>query len=100
MLGRLWRHRVSSDNSPRAVASINEGPAGTEDYKSMKGFMKAIVLGSVLAGLAGGLSAVRAADAPKVQCDVTKDGKTETKEVASADECKKMGGTVHEEHKK
>ncbi len=90
-----------SDNSRRAVASNNERPASTEvPIQSMKGFMKAMVLGSVLAGLAGGLSAVRAADAPKVKCEITKDGKKETTEVANADACKALGGTVAKDEKK
>ena len=35
----------------------------------------------------------RAAD-KHVKCEVTKDGKTETKQVKTADECTKMGGKV------
>ena len=43
----------------------------------------------------------RAAEHPKhMKCEVTKDGKTETKEVKSKDDCTKMGGKLITEHKK
>jgi hypothetical protein len=40
-------------------------------------------------------TASRAAEPKKhVKCEITTDGKTETKMVASADECTKLGGKV------
>jgi hypothetical protein len=56
----------------------------------------ALAVGVLLAASLGAPIAARAADPKKhhVKCEVTKDGKTETHEVASADECTKMGGKV------
>ena len=61
----------------------------------------ALAMAPALALFLGVPARVQAADPAKhVKCEVTKSGKTETKEVASADECTKMGGKVAEEKKK
>ena len=41
-----------------------------------------------------------AAKAKHVKCEVTKDGKTETKQAKNADDCTKMGGKVVEQKAK
>jgi len=59
-------------------------------------FMKRLLIG--LAALAAfvsfsGVAVVARAEGP-VKCEVTKEGKKETKQVATAAECTKMGGKV------
>lgn len=60
-----------------------------------------LALAPVLAAFLAVPISARAAEHKKhVKCEVTKDGKTETKKVKSADECTKMGGKVVSEQKK
>ena len=52
-----------------------------------------LTLASVLAVFLAVPTAGRAAEPTKhVMCEIAKDGKTETKQVASVDECTQMGG--------
>ena len=67
-------------------------------YKKILISMAALVVAVIVSS--GIVSATEEA-AGKINCSVTAaDGKTETKKVASEDECKKLGGTVEKVEKK
>jgi len=60
-----------------------------------------LAIAPVLAAFLALPAASTAAEHEKhVKCEITKDGKTETKEVKSAEECTKLGGKVVTPEKK
>jgi hypothetical protein len=63
-----------------------------------KGLLVALAMAPVLGAVLAAPVASRAAE--PVKCEITKAGKTETKDVKTTDECTKMGGKVVSEHKK
>ena len=56
--------------------------------------VRSLVMGLVVAGLIGVASSALAAG--KMECSVTKEGKTTTHMVANAEECTKLGGKIVE----
>jgi hypothetical protein len=66
-----------------------------------KGLWISLVMAPVVAAFVAVPVASRAAEhEKKVKCEITKEGKVETKEVKNAEECTKMGGKVVSEQKK
>lgn len=72
-------------------------------WRENKTMFKKITLGLLIAVFGSSLAVAgepaKTEEAKKVACEVTKDGKTETQEVANAEECTKLGGKVKEEKK-
>ena len=64
----------------------------------MKRSIKRVVSGLVVAGFLGIASQAMAADA-KLECAVTKDGKTSIHMVTKASECTKLGGKLAQKSK-
>jgi len=67
--------------------------------KLTRRFWIAFAMAPALASFLGAPVGVQAASGKHVKCEITKDGKTETKSVKSADECTKLGGKVPEAKK-
>jgi hypothetical protein len=62
----------------------------------MKRLVSRVLVAALALGLMGGVAGIAqaATKTHKVHCEVTTNGKKETKVVASAEECTKMGGMV------
>ena len=61
--------------------------------QSMKRLWIGLAMAPVLVAVLGVAPVARAAE-KQIKCEMTKDGKTETHQAASAEDCAKMGGKV------